>query len=613
MQRKAKAATETGIYLVIIAVILVVANVISYTGLRARLDVTKNQKFTLSSGTAHLVSSLKSPMHVDAYVTRGLPKLDAFVRDLTELLKLYQRAGKGQFDYTMIEAKSDEQRQAAKEAGLKDMAFGEGSETGEDQASIAQGYMGLVLKYGSEKETIPVLSPDRGEGLEFWITNKIRELRDKEEKVEHKIGVLTNKDEIKLADANLVPAQGNRGGPSIRAIVEQNFPFYKFVDVDLKDGESPIDKTLDGLIITQPGKDFSDKELRRIDEFLMQGSKALAVFASAVNLKQGDGSMKATLSAHNLDKLLAGYGIEMKKDAVLDIQRSIRLPVLTQSGAPAWIREPGVIQVQHDPRFDESKEPKQFLDDSFAGFFRVDELSFPFPSTLIVHPEKQSEAKVKTVARTTPGAWSETGETVDLKISPSWRPKASEQKDIAAVVDGTLKAGIGSGDGVEVPSTSKSSSRVLVISSAQFLANPFARSGAGMDLGGQFAAMGPVGGDEQLQMIAVPYAQKYLEATILSFKNILDWMSGDTDLIATSAKILFDANLTYADIKKPDIGPNDDDSSVKKKDEEFRDARKNTQRNVQWVLTLLCPALFAAIGVARWRMRESARDAIKLD
>lgn len=610
MQRKAKAATETGLYIAIIAAILVVVNLIGYVGVHKRLDVTKNERFTLSQGSAHLLSTFKSPVQVDVYVTRGLPKLEAFVRDLTELLKLYQRAGHGNFKYTIIEAKSDEQRQAAKEAGLRDMAFGESSETGEEQASIAQGYMGLVFKYGSEKDTIPVMSPDQGVGLEFWITNKLRELRDKADNLKHKIGVVTGHDEIKISDQNLIAAQGRGQSPSIKGIMEQMFPFYKFEDVDLKNGDAEINKELEGLIITQPGKDYTDKELRRIDQFVMEG-KALVVFASAVNLKQGDATMKATLSTHNLEKLLAGYGIEMKKDAVLDQLRSMRLPVMTELGAPTWIRAPAVLQVQHDPRFDENAQP---LDDSFAAFFRMEELGFPFPSTLLAHPEKQPEAKFRIVARSTYGAWSETSDTVDVKIAPSWKVKPpQEQKTLAVAMEGTLKSAMGGGDGVEVPATSKAKGRVFVVSSSHFLANPFARSGAGMELGGQFAMMGPVGGDEQLQMISQPYAQKYLTNTILAFKNSLDWMTGDSDLVAVSAKLLMDPNLSYADVRKPKVEANDTDETLRKKDEEFRDARKNTQRSVQWTLTMLCPALFAGFGIFRWRRRESGRADIRLD
>jgi hypothetical protein len=180
-------------------------------------------------------------------------------------------------------------------------------------------------------------------------------------------------------------------------------------------------------------------------------------------------------------------------------------------------------------------------------------------------------------------------------------------------VEGTLKAAMGSGDGIEVPTASKNKSRVLVISSAGFLTNPFARSGQGMEMGGQFAMMGPVGGDEQLQMIAGPYAQKYLTGTILSFKNTLDWMSGDSDLIAASAKLLSEANLTYGDITRPKVDASDDDNSIKKKDEEYRAARKTTQSNVQIALTLICPALFAIFGIIRWRQREAGRANIAFD
>ena len=35
-----------------------------------------------------------------------------------------------------------------------------------------------MKRYGSEKEAIPILSPEQSQGLEFWITNKIREIHE---------------------------------------------------------------------------------------------------------------------------------------------------------------------------------------------------------------------------------------------------------------------------------------------------------------------------------------------------------------------------------------------------------------------------------------------------
>ncbi len=607
--RKRKAATQTGLYLLVLAAIAVMANAITF-GVTQRWDVTKAERYTLSKGSARLVENLNSPIQVEAYVTKGLAQLDTFTRDLTDLLKEYERAGKGKFKFTLIEAKTDEQREQAKEAGLQEMAFGETSATGDDQASIAQGYMGLVFKYGSEKGVIPQLAPNRAEGLEFWITNKIREVRDKAENVKHRVGVITGKDELKLSDQNLIPRQGRGGAPSIQSILEQAFPFYKLEPVELKDGAEAIDPELDGLIVTQPRKDYTDKELRRIDEFLMRGNKAMVVYASAVQLKPQDAGMQATLSWHNLDKLLAGYGLSVNKDAVFDYGAQFRLPILTATGGVSSIRHPGIAHVINDPRFEEDEK---LIDTSFAGFFRMDEVAFPFPSSIELQKDKQPNAKIYAVARTTPAAGVVTSDTIDMKLRAEWQPKPPyEQRVIAAVAEGKLKASMGTGDDVTVPAESAADSRVLVVASSQFVTNPFAYSGNGPDLGGQFAMMGAVGGDQQLQMIAQPYAQRYLTNTILSVKNTLDWISGDADLLAASAKIIGDPNLTYSSIGKPKIQAEDDEAAIKKKDEEYRQARKTLQQNVQWSLTLGVPLLFAAFGIGRWRYRQNKKTAHKV-
>ena len=610
-QDRRKAAAQTGAYLFVIAAIAVMANMFS-AGAYSRTDWTKNERYTLSKGSGRLITTLKPPVQVDAYITRGLAQLDAFNRDLTDLLKEYERAGNGKFEYTLIEAKTDELKEQAKEAGLQPMAFGESDATGEDQTSIAQGYMGLVIKYGSEKQVIPQLNPSQATGLEFWITNKIREIRDKADDIKHKVGVVTGKDELKLDDPNLTPKQGQGGGPSIKAILGQAFPFYELVDGELADGATEIDKELDGLIITQPQKDYTDKELRRIDQFLMLGGKSLAVFASAVTMKANDPTMSATLNTHNLDKLLAGYGVDMKKDAVFDYGAQFRIPIMTQGGV-ASIRHPGIAQVVNDPRFDEDK---RLLEPSFAGFFRMEELAFPFPSSLEILRDKQpSDVKIYAVARTTPAAGVVTGDVIDMKMRREWQPKPPfEQRIIAAVAEGKLKSAFSEpGDsGIKANAQAPEASRVLVVSSSQFLTNPFARAGNGPELGGQFAQFGNVGGDQQLLMIAGPYAQRYLTNVILSVKNTLDWISGDADLLAASAKIIGDPNLTYSSITKPSIEAEDDDVAIKKKDEEYRTARKDVQRKVQWTLTLGMPFLFGLFGLFRWRSRRNPGNKYKL-
>src|ERR1700690_707042 len=609
MEKRNKTALESGVLILIVAAILVAVNALSALGVYARDDVTKSERFTLSKGSGNLLRSMKQQLTVDAYVTKGLPKLDAFVRDLRSLLQEYKNAGGGKLEYTIIEAKDEDSKKKAKDAGLIKHPFGEASDT-DEKAAVTQGFMGLIFKYGEQQDVIKFIPPDRTDGLEFWISNKLREIRDKGDEIHHKVGVLTGHDEIKLTEENLTPH--NMGKYAIQGIITQNFPFYSFQDVDLKNGDSEIPDELDGLIITQPGKDLTEKELRRIDQFVMKG-KSLAVFAGAVNLKAGDATMSATLSPHGLDKLLDGYGISMNKDAVID-RRGVHLIVPT-SGGMAQVDMPQVLEVQDDPRFSGNE---QLVDTSFPALFRVTDIAVPFASSLSLKTDKQPGAKLHVVMRSSPFAAHLTGDSADLKPFQKWAPKLKglqqQQFGVAAVAEGTLKSAFPEGDKQGVPAAAESAhpARVFVLASSQFLANPLARAGNGPDMG-QYGMMMPgLGGDEQLLLIAGPYAQQFITGTILVFKNTLDWLTGDTDLLAVSAKILADPNLVYGDVAKLRITPDMSEEQIRKQEEELKAAHKDQQRNIEFLLILGIPALFAAYGLARWRMRLAARAHVSL-
>ncbi len=210
------------------------------------------------------------------------------------------------------------------------------------------------------------------------------------------------------------------------------------------------------------------------------------------------------------------------------------------------------------------------------------------------------------------------GERLISSPFQKWAPKLKglqqQQFALAADVEGTLKTAFPEGEkmGVEAPAESAKPGRVFVLSSSQFLANPLARAGNGPDMG-QYGMMMPnLGGDEQLLMLAGPYAQQFVTGSILVFKNTLDWLTGDTDLLAVSAKIQSDPNLVYSDRAKVKITPDMTEEQLKKQEEGLKEGRKDQQRNVEIFLILGIPLLFAAYGLIRWRMRLAARSNVSL-
>ena len=466
----------------------------------------------LCPGTPKLLASLRSPVTVDAYVTRGMPRLDRFVASLRLLLDEYRAQSGGRFSYRVIEVRDDETRKQAKELGLAEQPFASDNDA---QVSLVTGMMGLVFHYENEKEVIASMPIENTSGLEFWIDNKIRQLRAKVEGTKVRIGILVGHGEMEPRETNLLPVLAGRA--SIQGIMTQNFPFYAFEDADLR-RSGPIDPDLQGLIVTQPSVDLSQGDLERIDAFVMRG-KPVAFFVGAANVKAGDPSMRATLSAHGIERLLAGYGVELGRDLVVepDPKSALSFTVQTASGTSRLVV----------PFVPIARDEDHSLDPSFPVFFRMKEVAFPYPSSIVVHRDKQPEATIREIAWSSPKAVRVTADEVDVHPLKPWTPAGPEGQFVLAVaIDGTVQSAVGT------THKSQARARVLVVASSEFLANPFARACNAVVMPSAPIATTPT--DESLARVAGPYAQQELTATILAFKNTVDWLSYEDDLVDCS-------------------------------------------------------------------------------
>lgn len=450
----------------------------------------------LCDGSARMVGSLEQHMAIKVFVSHELPKLAKFSDALVKLLRAYEKAGHGKIMLTVVDAKSPDAAEEAKLAGLKPLAVADIEEKGQTPL-VGTAYLGISFAYGAEKDVIPLLAPDQPEGLEFWVTNKMREVVAKADGKRYRIGVVRGHGEIPLSEANLVPQ--NLGKPNLQQILTQNFPFYAFEDVDL--GKGDVDGDLQGLVLTQPEADLTEPELRKLDTFVMKG-RGLAMFVGAANVKASDASMTAHLSTHGLERLAEGYGMKLGKDIVYDASSSVN--VRTTAGTLAY---PALIVTKSNT-----------LDTKFPAFFRLEQVAFPLSSSLTLDPAKQPGASVRAIARSSTGAVVADADGVSLanRTTPSG---GSGQQILAAVAEGRLTSAFGSGK-------SAGTARVMLVASSAFLTNPFARAAMPTEMAG---VMMPVGGDEQMAQLAGPYATDQLTSTILVFKNTVDWLAGDAE------------------------------------------------------------------------------------
>jgi hypothetical protein len=452
----------------------------------------------LCAATPAVLASMRGPVLVDLYVTRGRPDVDRFVDGAERLLHELERQSGGRLHARVIEAEEDDARTKARALGLTEKSL----PLEDDDART--GFVGVAIEYAGERGALAAVPPDTPPArLEVWIDAKLRELRDRAEHREVRVGVLVAQGQATMHDPNLAPPGTPSASSSLQTIVGQELPYVSLIDLHAR--REPVDATLDGLLVTQPGVDLMQDELAAIDDFVLSG-KPVAFFVGAADVRAGDATMKATLGgAHGLERLLAGYGVELRADLVVE------------QGNAAWVITPSLGGPTRTklPFVPAPREQDRTLDTSFPVFFRVAEAPMPFASSLVLHRAAQPDAAMRELARSTPAAVRLGDTPIDPSPLSPWTPAGTAGSvALAAVVQGTLR-------GAFDPSRrSAGRGRVLVVASSEMLLNPFVRAGAY---------------SEPYRSAAASYVEHDLAPTVAVFENTLGWMSGD-DALADCAQ-----------------------------------------------------------------------------
>jgi len=469
-------------------------------------------------GVAQLLAGLEQPLTLRLMVTPLNQQVKDFAHSLDRLLGNWAERAQGKLDYQRIDIQTESDGAKAHEYGLQESNLTAANADGVVSLG-GTGYLGLALEYGGERAVIPVLDPTAAGGLEFWIANKIREVVAKADDRSITIGLATSEGGVNPRAPELTAAQS--GAANLVTIFSQNLPFYKFVDAPLS---AEIDDAVRVLLLTQPGHALTGPERKVVDAFLMRGDRTLVVVASAVNLTAGDATLTARVDAMGIDALLLPYGIELESELVVDQAAALQLPTMNQAGDLTQFKPQGVLLLRHDAAATDAAQP---LDASFAPFFQMPELAYPFASGLAAHPERQTGMRFRNVAQSSAQARGVRGPSLDLSPSAATLVgEAAGRRVLAIAAEGTLKSAFG---------TRSASARLLVLASSQFLANPLARAGNPIRSPDSLQVQDANAGDRTLQMLSGAYAQRHLTSTIVALKNVLDWSSADEDLLACSA------------------------------------------------------------------------------
>jgi gliding-associated putative ABC transporter substrate-binding component GldG len=275
-----------------------------------RMDLTGEGIYSLDLVTRSLVHRLDKPLVAKVYFTKGLQapyhNHEQAVRDILEELSAYS---KGLLEITVVDPTGDKDLTAeARRFGVMPIDYRYKSES---LSELRKVYMGLALVYGDRQEVLPAISQTTT--LEYDLARALRALLTDESR--KKVGYTTGHGE---------PDLGKGGGPleRLRTGIAQN---ADLVPVYLG-GTGSIPEEIDALLVVGPQQQLDERSQYQLDQFLMRGG-GLAVFLT--NTRGDLRSGKATAVQHGMSDLLRYYGVDVKRDLVIDRKRNgvMRFPV----------------------------------------------------------------------------------------------------------------------------------------------------------------------------------------------------------------------------------------------------------------------------------------------
>ena len=235
--------------------LLVSANIISqYVFKPLRIDITRDQRYTLSPETHAVLSSLDEKVSLRLFysrqLARELPIFRVYAERILGLLEEYERASQGKIRFSVIDLVpfSIEEEEAI-QYNLQGVPL--------DQVSGQRAYLGLIgTNSVDDVQTIPFFHEEREPFLEYDLTKMVYHLSDPARPV---IGVVGS-----------VPWQSGQSDAILRRL-QDVFEVRILSEEEIAVG---IDSEITVLMVARP-QGMNPRSLYAIDQFVLSGKRAL--------------------------------------------------------------------------------------------------------------------------------------------------------------------------------------------------------------------------------------------------------------------------------------------------------------------------------------------------
>lgn len=292
-----------------------------------RLDLTEDKRYTIAPVTKDMLQQLPDEVVVDVYLEGDFPagfkRLQQSVKETLDEFRIY--AG-GNLRYNFIDPNdiSDEKQRNEFMMNLAQKGINptnlRATEEGKQVERLV--FPGAIIKYKGKETAVNFLKGNLAasaderlnqsvEGVEFELATGIRKLAFSGNKI---IGYITGQGELEMQQ--------------VTDLLGSLQEYYRVARGELD--QIPTLKGLDLIIVAKPTSEYSELDKYKIDQFIMNGGKAV-FFVDALNANMdsvGTGGMFALPYNLNLDDLFFRYGVRLNPTMVMDLNSGF-IPMVT--------------------------------------------------------------------------------------------------------------------------------------------------------------------------------------------------------------------------------------------------------------------------------------------
>ena len=286
---------------------------------RVRIDMTEENRFSLSDQTKTLLARLDEEVYIEVYLGGELPSnFMRFQKSIRETLDEFAIYSSTNINYKFIDPSLAQSAQARNKyyqdlikKGLQPTNL---NYSKDGQTSQKWVFPGVILSYKGREMSINLLKGNRTTSPDEMINQSI-------EGVEYELAsAIIQLSEMTRKKVGLVVGHGEPDTAQLAGFSSLVLSKYDLFRLNLPQRTAPI-TGYDLLVIAKPTIKFGEKEKYLLDQYLMKGGKLL-FFLDALRINMdsasGDGTVAIPYET-NLNDMLFKYGVRINQDYVADL------------------------------------------------------------------------------------------------------------------------------------------------------------------------------------------------------------------------------------------------------------------------------------------------------